>query len=201
MPEQWLTYRQLGEFWNISPEAARVRSRRAGYQRRTNENGIAEVLVDVDVLAARPKRGVQERVNWTAVAPEDAEQDVSNEAALQSIIELEAEVAALSDDLGKAEEQMETMRRYLAAEREKVSHLMTLLLRNKKQKSRAKRVFGVLLFWRRSPRNDRLSHPHATTLHPDAVHPNPVTGADARHHAPYAMPDVHQWTRTHDHKQ
>ena len=195
MPEQWLTYRQLGELWNTSSEAARVRSRRANYQRRTNESGIAEVLVDLDALVTRPNRGAQGRVNWTAVVPYDAEQDVSNEIALRSIIELEAEVAALSANLSKTEENMESIRQHLAAEREQVSRLMTLLLRGKKRRG----IFGFLLFWRRSPRTDRLSTAHGTTLAPDAKRSGPVAGADKVHFTPYEVMDSPQETRTHDH--
>lgn len=199
MPEQWLTYRQLGELWNTSPEAARVRCRRANYQRRTNESGIAEVLVDLDAFVTQPNRSVQRRVNWTAVVPYDAEQDVSNEVALRSIIELEAEVAALSDTLSKAEEEMETIRRYLVAERDQVSHLMTLLLRSQKQKGKGRGIFGFLLFWRRSPRKDRLSTVHETTSPPDRQRSGSVAGADTLHFTPYAMPDSPHQTRTRDH--
>lgn len=191
MPEGWLTYRQLGEIWNISPEAARVRCRRANYQRRTNENGTAEVLVDVDELASRPYRGSQVNVNWTAAAP--TEENVSDEIALRTIYELEAQAATLSNDLSRTEAQLEAMRRHLAAEREQVSHLMTALLRSEKRK---RGIFGFLLFWRKTPQKTRPLTEQKVTPTPDMVTSVPDNRPDAGPHTPYILQDKPPETRT-----
>lgn len=196
MPEQWLTYRQLGEIWNTTPEAARARSRRGSYQRRMNEQGTAEVLVDVDTLTARSHRRAQGDVDWTAFVPGEDEQDTPDETALNAIRELELQVAALSRDLSKAEEQVETMRRYLAAEREQVSHLMTVLLRGEKRKGRNGGILGFLLFWRRSRQTSRLEPAQASAATPDTLRPVQAIRTEPRHLHPPAAPDMQQGART-----
>ena len=57
MAEEWLSYSDLGERLNISPEAVRQRAIRARWPRRTANDGKAQVKVDVaDVLALMPPR-------------------------------------------------------------------------------------------------------------------------------------------------
>lgn len=181
MPEQWLTYRQLGELWNTTPEAARARSRRGNYQRRTSEQGTAEVLVDVEAILAamaqRPQPAVQAPSDWMSMPPPYVPGAGEVDAmSLKSLQELEAQVSTLSQELGKAEEQLDTLRKHLAAEREQVAHLMTVLLRGEKRKLRPKGPLGWLLFWRkRAPATSRLIT-SAATPNPS---PAPVSKPDA----------------------
>ena len=202
MPEQWLTYRQLGEVWNTTPEAARARSRRGNYQRRVNEQGVAEVLVDVDGLAGRSPRMVQGEADWTALAAfgdEHGTSDEPDEMSQNSIQLLELQVAALSRDLSKAEEQVETMRKYLATEREQVSHLMTVLLRGEKRRGKSRGLFGFLLFWRRSKPTNKLHLVQPTTTPaPASLRSDPVIMTDTVLYSPRVAPDTAEDSRTNE---
>lgn len=175
MPEQWLTYRQLAELWNTTPEAARARCRRGNNPRRTSELGTAEVLVDIEALAADALRRSQPGTGWVSPPPQSfyaQDPSVLDELSLKSLQDLEAQVAALSKELGKAEEQVEMMRKHLAAEREQVAHLMTVLLRSEKRKG----FFGRLLFWRKAKRPALHTAGHATAHTPDLPRPGSAHG-------------------------
>jgi len=183
MPEQWLTYRQLAELWNTTPEAARARCRRGNYQRRTSEMGTAEVLVDTDAIAAESLRRSQPGTAWVSAAPQPfyvQDPSVLDELSLKSLQELEAQVAALSKELGKAEEQVELMRKHLATEREQVAHLMTVLLRSEKRKG----FFSRLLFWRKTKRPALHQTGHVTTPSPDSSRRSVVHGPSIGGSAP-----------------
>lgn len=175
MPEQWLTYRQLAELWNTTPEAARARCRRGNYQRRTSETGTAEVLVDTDAMAAESLRRSQPGTAWVSPAQQSfyvQDPSVLDELSLKSLQELEAQVAALSKELGKAEEQVELMRKHLATEREQVAHLMTVLLRSEKRKG----FFARLLFWRKNKHPALHQVGHVTAHPPDTSRRSVVHG-------------------------
>ncbi|MFO1131779.1 MAG: hypothetical protein U1E16_07210 [Hyphomicrobiales bacterium] len=187
MPEQWLTYRQLAELWNTTPEAARARCRRGNYQRRTSELGTAEVLVDTDALAADSLRRSQPGTGWVSPPPQSfytQDPSVLDELSLKSLQQLEAQVAALSKELGKAEEQVEMMRKHLAAEREQVAHLMTVLLRSEKRKG----FFGRLLFWRKAKRTALHPAGQAGAHSPDLPRPGAAHGPYIGRSHPDAAP-------------
>lgn len=201
MPEQWLTYRQLAELWNTTPEAARARCRRGNYQRRTSELGTAEVLVDTDALAAESLRRSQPGTAWVSPPPQSfyaQDPSVLDQLSLKSLQELEAQVAALSKELGKAEEQVEMMRKHLAAEREQVAHLMTVLLRSEKRKG----FFGRLLFWRKSKRPALHTTAHATAHSPDLPRPGSAHGPYiGRSHADTVLRETGSAAETSDESQ
>jgi len=119
MPEQWLSYRQLAQHWGISSEASRARAKRGHWQRRTNNAGVAEVLIDTDAPAPEARRartGGQTPTSGGTSAP-DAE--AAPQAALAA---LEAHIATLKDQLVKAEG-------LAAAERDRMADLTAQLLR------------------------------------------------------------------------
>lgn len=174
MPEQWLTYRQLAELWNTTPEAARARCRRGNFQRRTNETGTAEVLVDSEAIADSIRKS-RPGTSWVSPAPQSfyvQDPSVLDDLSLKSLQELEAQVAALSKELGKAEEQVELMRKHLATEREQVAHLMTVLLRSEKRKG----FFSRLLFWRKAKRSALHQAGLVAGQAPDAARRSSVHG-------------------------
>ena len=133
MAEQWLTYRQLGELWNTTPEAARLRSRRANYQRRTNEQGSAEVLVEADDTVLRTGRdGMAQEQQGGLPVPYNS--DVPYDVAMASIEELQRQVSDLLEQLNRTEALVD-------------SQLMSALLRRGEKQAR-----GGWLFWRKSNR-------------------------------------------------
>jgi hypothetical protein len=146
MAEQWLTYRQLGELWNTTPEAARLRSRRANYQRRTNEQGTAEVLVEADDPVLRTGREAMDEAQQMGI-PVPYNPDVPYDVAMASIEEMQRQVSDLLEQLNKTEALVDSLRKSLDHERQQVSQLMTALLRRGEKPSR-----GGWLFWRRSTR-------------------------------------------------
>ena len=146
MAEQWLTYRQLGELWNTTPEAARLRSRRANYQRRTNEQGSAEVLVEADDTVLRTGRdGMAQEQQGGLPVPYNS--DVPYDVAMASIEELQRQVSDLLEQLNRTEALVDSLRKSLDHERQQVSQLMSALLRRGEKQAR-----GGWLFWRKSNR-------------------------------------------------
>lgn len=118
MPEQWFTYRQLADHWQTTPEAARARSRRGNYRRRTNNLGAVEIQVDTDQPVPPQRQKAQDgQTRTTATSTPDT--GTPPQAALEA---LEGHIATLRDQLAKAEATT-------AAERERTATLTTELLR------------------------------------------------------------------------
>lgn len=126
MPEQWLSYRQLAELWNISPEAARARVKRGNWQRRTNNAGVAEALVDDDAPAPEPRRKAKDGQTVTPTPADTPDAETASQAVLTT---LEAHVATLKDQLGKAEALAADRGREITVERERVADLTAQLLK------------------------------------------------------------------------
>lgn len=181
MPEQWLTYRQLGEVWNTTPEAARARSRRAHYERRTNEHGITEVLVNVDANAAAL---YPEGPSWIRdLEPGDHGLDTSGETSPQSLQVLEEQVAALRWECRRAEKQVELLQRHIEAEIEQRAHLMSVLMRRGGKHS-GRGLISYLLFWRRSGRMPGHEAVQATAATPHMLRSAPVVKPDSGANTP-----------------
>jgi hypothetical protein len=132
MAEQWLDYRQLGELWKMSPEAARTRARRGNYQRRVGNQGQAEVLVDLDAPVRRPRpprSGGQSQTTSPLPTPDAATPPAATAEALGAIAALEAHVVTLKAALAQAEALASDRGREVAVERERVADLTAQLLR------------------------------------------------------------------------
>lgn len=119
MPEQWLDYHALATHWQIGPEAARARVRRGRFQRRTNNLGAVEVLLDTDAPIPPPRRKAQDGQNGTATLSDTPDAGTPPQAALEA---LEGHIATLKEQLVRAEAAT-------AAERERTATLTTELLR------------------------------------------------------------------------
>lgn len=122
MSEQWFTYPALAQHWGMSQDAARTRARRGHFQRRVNNLGQAEVLVDSSAPPIRvrpPRAGGQTRTAAPPATPDTESPSAATAAALEA---LEAHVATLKDQLAKAEAAT-------AAERERVVDLTAQLLK------------------------------------------------------------------------
>jgi chromosome segregation ATPase len=126
MPEQWFSYRQLSKLWNISPEAARARTRRGNWQRRTNNAGVAEVLVDTDAPIPEPRQKAQDEHLRTATPAATPDAATTSRAVLEA---LEGHIATLKDQLAKVEALAAERGREIAAERERVADLTAQLLK------------------------------------------------------------------------
>lgn len=194
MPEQWLTYRQLGELWNTTPEAARARCRRGQYERRTNQHGMSEVLFDTDSIVAASRPGPQ---NWMPnLDPDERVPGTSDQTNRQTLQAMEEQVAALRWECHQAEQKVELLRRYLETEREQSAQLMKLLQHRHHGRRTGRRILARLLFWRASAQTilDETGHaashaavpvrstpvivPDMRPDTPDMMHSTPVTGPD-----------------------
>jgi DNA primase len=114
MAEEWLSYSDLGERLNISPEAARQRAIRARWPRRTANDGKAQVKVDVaDVLAVTPQR----RANDCATPDQPPVEPLSDTRTIDA---LTAHLATLRTD-------------YLATLRELVFKADALVIHEREQ--------------------------------------------------------------------
>jgi hypothetical protein len=119
MAETWMTYRQLANHWQTTPEAARARSRRGNYQRRTNNVGATEILVDTDAPVPEGRQKAQDGQTRSATPPNTPDAEAPPQAALEA---LEGHIATLKEQLAKAEATT-------AAERERVADLTAQLLK------------------------------------------------------------------------
>jgi len=119
MAETWMTYRQLADHWKTTPEAARARSRRGNYQRRTNNVGATEILVDTAAPVPEARQKAQDGQSRAATRPDTPDTETPPRAALEA---LEGHVATLKEQLAKAEAAT-------AAEREHVADLTAQLLK------------------------------------------------------------------------
>lgn len=143
MPETWLTYRQLAAHWKTTPEAARARSRRGNYQRRTNNLGAVEILVDTDAPIPEARQKAQDGQTRTATpsnTPDTGTPPPATAEALGAIAALEGHVATLKDQLAKAEAST-------AAERERVADLTAQLLRLTGELLEARKVEAPRRSW------------------------------------------------------
>lgn len=129
MPESWLTYRQLAAHWKTTPEAARARSRRGNYERRTNNIGAVEVRVDTDAPIPEGRQrtqGGQVRGDVHPYQPSAESPSANLETALKAIQE---HVLTLKAEIAKAETLAEQFRGERDVERERVADLTAQLLR------------------------------------------------------------------------
>lgn len=126
MPETWLTYRKLATHWNMSPEAARQRIRRGNFQKRTNNFGISEVLVDTDGPLPEPRRRAHSGHSGTTIPPNTPDTESPLRASLEA---LEGHVASLKEQLAKTEALAADRSKEVALERERVADLTSQLLR------------------------------------------------------------------------
>lgn len=125
MSEQWLTYQQLAQLWEMSQDAARTRARRGHFPRRVNNRGQTEVQVDSSAPPMRvrpPRSGRQTQTTTTLTTPATESPPPATAEALGAIAALEGHVATLKEQLAKAEAAT-------AAERERVADLTAQLLR------------------------------------------------------------------------
>ena len=125
MSEQWLTYQQLAQLWEMSQDAARTRARRGHFPRRVNNRGQTEVQVDSSAPPMRvrpPRSGRQTQTATTLTTPATESPPAATAEALGAIAALEGHVATLKEQLAKAEAAS-------AAERERVADLTAQLLR------------------------------------------------------------------------
>jgi len=104
MAEQWLSYAQIGEALGISTAAARHKVSRIRLARRLRNDGLAEVLVDVeDVRAKTPVRRPKRYRSEAAATPAETPLDAPALAVLQArLIELEVR---LTDARSEAERE------------------------------------------------------------------------------------------------
>ena len=122
MPETWLSYRQLGDLWKTTPEAARARARRGRFPRRTNNVGAVEILVDTDAPVPEPRGKAQDGQTRSATSSDTPDAETPSTATAKALETLEAHVATLKTQLEKAESTA-------AVERERVADLTAQLLR------------------------------------------------------------------------
>lgn len=129
MAETWLSYRQLGELWKTTPEAARARARRGRFPRRTNNVGAVEILVDTDAPVPESRGKAQGGQTRTATLPNTPGEEAASATTAKALEALEGHVATLLDQLAKAEALASDRGREVAAERERVADLTAQLLR------------------------------------------------------------------------
>lgn len=141
MSEQWLTYPQLAQLWEMSQDAARTRARRGHFPRRVNNRGQTEVQVDSSAPPMRvrpPRSGRQTQTGDTLTTPAT---ETPPQAALEA---MEGHIATLRDQLAKAEAAT-------LAERERVADLTAQLLRITSELLDARKAEAVprRSWWRR----------------------------------------------------
>lgn len=137
MPETWLSYRQLGELWKTTPEAARARARRGRFPRRTNNVGAVEILVDTDAPIPEPRGKAQDGQSRSATPSDAPHAETPPAATVKALEVLEAHVATLKTQLEKAETTA-------AVERERVADLTAQLLRVTNELLEARKVEQVV---------------------------------------------------------
>lgn len=132
MAEEWFTYPQLAQLWEMSQDAARTRARRGRFPRRVNNRGQTEVQVDSSAPPMRvrpPRSGRQTQTGATLAAPDTGSPSAATVEALGAIAALEGHVATLRDQLAQAEARACKYEDQIAAERERVADLTAQLLR------------------------------------------------------------------------
>lgn len=136
MPEAWLTYRQLAKHWKTTPEAARARSRRGNYQRRTTNVGTVEILVDTDAPVPEGRQRTQDEQVRGDVPPYMVNAESHSVLTGTALNAIQEHVATLKAEIAKAEARAEQLQRERDdirdkwdAERDRVADLTTQLLR------------------------------------------------------------------------
>jgi hypothetical protein len=119
MPEQWLDYHALAAHWQVGPEAARARVRRGRFQRRTNNLGAVEVLLDTSAPIPPPRKKHQDGQTGTATPSDTPDAETPSRTALEA---LEGHIATLKEQLVRAEAAT-------AAERQRTADLTAELLK------------------------------------------------------------------------
>ena len=133
MPEQWLDYNALAAHWQVGPEAARARVRRGRFQRRTNNVGAVEVLLDTDAPIPQPRRKAQDGQTGTATPSHAPDTESPSAATAAALSALQAHIDHLTAALQRAEAAT-------AAERERVADLTSQLLRITADLAEARKV-------------------------------------------------------------
>jgi hypothetical protein len=114
MPDEWLTYREIGARLGLNVEAVRTRVRRAGWRTQPGNDGRTRVLVPVEAVVEPVKpdgEGVNDRVNRTG--------DLTGLVALLTAAEarvsrLERQLEAERDRVNEARSEADQLRRELA---------------------------------------------------------------------------------------
>jgi chromosome segregation ATPase len=115
--ETWLTYRELAQALDISPEAARQKAIRGHWRRQRGNDGKARILVDVDAEKSvhTPRRRTDKHLN------EHPDERRTFEA-------LEAHIATLKEAVAKAEAVGERHRQEAEVASKRVDHLVAELV-------------------------------------------------------------------------
>lgn len=121
MPEQWVDYRQLGELWQMSPEAARTRARRGRFPRRVGNQGQAEVLVDTDAPVRRPRPPRAGGQSQTTTPQPTPDTESPSAATVKALDTLQTYIDDLKGQIAKAEAQAATLRQEIAVERDRLA--------------------------------------------------------------------------------
>jgi hypothetical protein len=126
MPEEWLTYRDIGARLGLNVEAVRTRVRRAGWRTQPGNDGRTRVLVPVEVLveSVRPD---EDRVNH----------QVNRTADLTGLLAL---LTAAEARVGRMEKQLEAERDRVNEARSEVDRLRIEVAELTAQTGRAKQV-------------------------------------------------------------
>jgi uncharacterized coiled-coil protein SlyX len=132
-----MTYRKLAEHWKVTEQAARQRVRRGKFQKRTNNLGAAEYLLDLDAPIPEPRGKAREGRSGT-FTPADTP---NTESPLRATLEaLEGHVATLKEQLAKAEALAADRSKEVALERERVADLTSQILRLTSELIEARKV-------------------------------------------------------------
>lgn len=136
MPEAWLTYRQLAKHWKTTSEAARARSRRGNYQRRTTNVGTVEILVDTDAPVPEGRQKTQNGQVRADVPPYEMNPESPSAMTETALNAIQEHVATLKVEMAKAEARAEQFQRERDeirdkwdAERDRVADLTSQLLK------------------------------------------------------------------------
>jgi hypothetical protein len=129
MPEQWLDYNALAAHWQVGPEAARARVRRGRFQRRTNNLGAVEVLLDTDAPIPQPRRKAQDGQTGTATPSDTPNAETPSAATVTALEALQGHIDTLKAELAKAEAIAAERGQEVAAAREQVATLTSQMLR------------------------------------------------------------------------
>ena len=129
MAETWFTYRQLADHWKTTPEAARARSRRGNYRRRTNNLGAVEILVDTDQPVPEARRKHQDGQTGTATPSHTPDTESPSATTVKLLEALQAHVDTLKAEITKADARADQFRQERDAERDRVADLTAQLLK------------------------------------------------------------------------
>jgi DNA repair exonuclease SbcCD ATPase subunit len=116
MPEEWLTYREIGARLGLNVEAVRTRVRRAGLRTQPGNDGRTRVLVSDEVFVESVNedgRRLNERVNRTG--------DLTGLVAL--LTAAEARVSRLERQLGAERDRVNEARSEVARLRAEMAEL------------------------------------------------------------------------------